>query len=61
MIKGFLKISMQEDEYLWEKMVSLFGKVEFETPVEYLNGAIPLAATYVSKALNTNMGKRFRF
>lgn len=42
-------------------MVTLLGKVEFETPVEYLNGALPLAASYVSKGLNTNVGKRCKF
>lgn len=39
---------MQEEECLWEKkMVSLFGNAEFEMPVEHLNIAVLLAASYV--------------
>lgn len=61
MAKEFPKIRMQEDEWVWEKMVSLFGKVEFETPVEHLSEAITLAASFELKALCTNVGKRCRF
>lgn len=55
MVNEFPKIRMQE--WLWEKMVSLFVKVVFETPVEHLSGAVPLAVSFVLKALSTNVGK----